>query len=219
MGDFLGQAQSFSVNAEIWQDTALSSGQRVQAGRTVVLQVRRPDRFHAEMRSTRRNGGLFYDGKSITLLNRAQNFYGSIPAPASLDEALDMACDRFGFTMPLEDLVVSDPYRNVMQKVVSGYDIGPATVLGVPCEHLAFSFGAVDWQIWIEDGAKPVPRKIVFTYGDEEGSPEFTAIFSDWDFVTKLPDFLFSFEPPVGASKISVAEIKAQNEAHPKESK
>jgi len=51
MGDFLGQAQSFSVNAEIWQDVTLSSGQRVQAGRTVVLQVRRPDRFHAEVRS------------------------------------------------------------------------------------------------------------------------------------------------------------------------
>jgi hypothetical protein len=219
MGDYLAQAQSFSVNAEIWQDVTLASGQRVQADRTVVLQVRRPDRFHAEVRSTRRNRGLFYDGKSITLLNRAQNFYGSIPAPASLDEALDMACERFGFTMPLEDLVVSDPYRNVMQKVVSGYDIGPTTVLGEPCEHLAFSLGAVDWQIWIEDGAKPVPRKIVFTYRDEEGSPEFTAIFSDWDFDTKLPDFLFTFEPPAGVSKITVAEIKAQNEAHEKESK
>jgi hypothetical protein len=217
MGDYLGQAQSFSVSAEIWQDAALSSGQRVQAGRTVVLQLRRPDRFHAEVRSTRRNRGLFYDGKSITLLNRVQNFYGSIPAPASLDEALDVACDRFGFTMPLEDLVVSDPYRNVMQKVVSGYAVGPTTVLGVNCEHLAFSLGAVDWQVWIEDGAKPVPRKIVFTYRDEEGSPEFTAIFSNWDFETKLPDFLFTFEPPTGATKITVSEIKAQNEAHTKE--
>jgi hypothetical protein len=82
-----------------------------------------------------------------------------------------------------------------------------------------FSFGAVDWQVWIEDGPKPVPRKIVFTYGDEVGSPEFTAIFSDWDFVNKLPDFLFAFEPPAGASKISVAEIKARNEAHTKEGK
>ena len=219
MGDYLGQAQSFSVNAEVWQDVALSSGQRVQAGRTIVLQVRRPDRFHAEVRSTRGNHGLFYDGKSITLLNRVENFYGSIPAPGSLDEALDMACDRFGITMPLEDLIVSDPYRNVMQKAVSGYDVGPVTVLGVPCEHLAFSLGAVDWQIWIEDGAKPVPRKIVFTYKDEDGSPEFTAILSNWDFETKLPDFLFTFEPPAGASKITVAQIKAQNDAHVKEGK
>ena len=47
--------------------------------------------------------------------------------------------------MPLEDLVVSDPYQSTMQKIVSGRDIGPTTVLGTPCEHLAFSLGAVDF--------------------------------------------------------------------------
>jgi len=219
MGDYLAQAPFFSVNAEIWQDVQLGSGQQVQAGRTVDLQVRRPDRFHAEVRSTPRNRGLFYDGKSITLLTRVQNFYGSIPAPATLDQALDTASDRFGIAMPLEDLVVSDPYQSAMQKIVSGRDIGPVTVLGTPCEHLAFSLGAVDWQIWIEDGVKPVPRKIVITYKDEEGTPEYTAIFSNWDFQTKLPDFLFTFEPPAGASKIDVNEIKAENQTHKKEGK
>jgi hypothetical protein len=212
MGDYLGQAQFFSVSAEIWQDVQLASGQRAQAGRTVDLQVRRPNRLHAEVRSTRRNRGLYYDGKSITLLNRVQNFYGSIPAPAALDEALDLACERFGITMPLEDLVVSDPYQNAIRKAISGTDIGPVTVLGVPCEHLAFSQGMVDWQIWIEAGARPVPRKIVITYKDEEGTPQYTAIFSNWDFETKLPDFLFNFEPPSGAAKISVAQIKAENQ-------
>jgi len=219
MGDYLAQAQSFSVNAEVWEDIQVSSEQRIQAGRTIELQVRRPNLLHAEVRSARRNRGLFYDGKSITLLNRLQNFYGSIPAPGLLDEALDVACERFGLTMPLEDLIVSDPYHSAMRKIVSGSDLGPVTVLGVPCEHLAFSLGAVDWQVWIEDGAKPVPRKIVFTYKDEEGSPQYTAIFTDWDFTTKLPDFLFNFEPPAGASKISVAEIKAQIETHTKEGK
>jgi len=213
MGDYLAQAQFFSVNAEIWQDVQLASGQIVQAGRTVDLQVRRPNRLHAEVRSTRRNRGLYYDGKSITLLNRVQNFYGSIPAPAGLDEALDVACERFGITMPLEDLIVSDPYQNAIHKAVSGTDLGPVTVLGVPCEHLAFSQGMVDWQIWLEAGASPVPKKIVITYKDEDGAPQYTAIFSNWDFETKLPDFLFNFEPPSGAAKISVAEIKVENQA------
>jgi hypothetical protein len=219
MGDYLAEAPFFSVNAEIWQDVQMGSGQQVQAGRTVDLQVRRPDHFHAEVHSTRRNRALFYDGKSLTLLNRIQNFYGSVPAPASLDQALDTASDRFGIEMPLEDLVVSDPYQSAMQKIVSGRDLGPVTVLGTPCEHLAFSLGAVDWQIWIEDGMKPIPRKIVITYKDEEGTPEYTAIFSNWDFQTKLPDFLFTFEPPPGASKINVAEIKSENQAHQKEGK
>ena len=201
----------------MWQDIQLSSGQRIQAGRTIELQVRRPDRFHAEVRSSRHSRGLFYDGKSITLLNRLHNFYGSLPAPDSLDAALDLACERFGITLPLDDLIVSDPYRDLIEKVVSGSDLGPVTVLGEPCEHLAFSLGAVDWQVWIETGAKPVPRKIVITYRDEEGSPQFTAILSNWDFETKLADSLFTFEPPAGASRIKVTEIKAHSDAHTKE--
>ncbi len=219
MGDCLAQAQFFSVSAEVWQDIQLGSGQQVQAGRTIELQVRRPNRFHAEVRSTRRNRGLYYDGTTITLLNRAQSFYGSIPAPATLDEALDVACERFGITMPLEDIMVSDPYQSAIRKVTSGTYLGPVTVLGVACEHLAFSLGKVDWQIWIEQGAVPTPRKIVITYKDEEGTPEYTAIFSHWDFQTKLSDFLFNFEPPKGASKISVAEIKSKIQSHAKEGK
>jgi len=219
MSDYLAQMQYFSVNAEVWQDVQLESGQRVQAGRTIEMQVRRPNQFHAAVHSTRRNRELYYDGKAITLLNRAQNFYGTIPAPASLDEALDLAMERFGIAMPLEDIVVSDPYKSAMGKVISGIDIGPVTVLGVPCEHLAFSLGTVDWQIWIEQGARPVPRKIVITYKDEEDSPEYTAIFSNWDFQNKLSDFVFTFEAPTGAMKIDVTEIKSENQEQKSEGK
>lgn len=219
MSDYLVQAQFFSVNAEIWQDVQLGSGQQVQAGRMVDLQVRRPNRFHAEVHSTRHNRGLYYDGQTLTLLNRAQNFYGSIPAPATLDEALDVASERFGITLPLEDIIVSDTYKSAMAKITSGIHLGPVTVLGVPCEHLAFSLGKVDWQIWIEQGARPVPRKIVMTYKDEPGSPEYTAILSGWDFQTKLPDFVFNFEPPTGAAKIDVTEIKSKNVAQKNEGK
>ncbi len=219
MGDFLAQAPFYSVNAEVWQDVQLSSGLRVQAGRTIDLQVRRPNRLHAEVRSTRHNRALYYDGTAITLLNRVHNFYGAIPAPASLDEALDVACERFGITMPLEDLIVSDPYRNAISNVVSGIELGPVTVLGVPCDHLAFSQATIDWQIWIEQGATPLPRKLVITYKDEEGSPQYTAILSRWDLQTKLPDFVFTFEPPHGVTKIDVSEIKSANEARKSEGK
>jgi hypothetical protein len=64
MGDFLGQAGFFSVSTEVWQDVQLGSGQRVQAGRTIELQVRRPNRFRAEVHSTRHSRELVYDGNA-----------------------------------------------------------------------------------------------------------------------------------------------------------
>src|ERR1051326_1337063 len=51
MGEYLGRAKFFSVNAEIWQDIQLSNGQQIQAGRTLKLQVRRPNRLRAEVES------------------------------------------------------------------------------------------------------------------------------------------------------------------------
>ncbi len=219
MGDYLGQAKFFSVTAEVWQDVPLASGKVVQAGRTVQLQVRRPDRMRAEVRSTRRNRELVFDGSAITLLNRVQNFYGTVHASGSLDEAMDKACERFGISMPLEDFIRSDPHRDFLQNATAGVDIGPTTVLGVSCEHLAFTQDDIDWQLWIEDGARPVPRKFLITYKDEPDSPQFTAIFSNWDFETRLPDFLFKFDPPAGASKIKVSEIRAENQARKQEAK
>src|SRR5213593_3055146 len=88
MGDYLGHSQFLSVSAEVWQDIQLSSGQRVQAGRTIELQVRRPNRLRAEVHSTRRNRELVYDGSAITLLNRTQNLCGTVHTSGSLDEAM-----------------------------------------------------------------------------------------------------------------------------------
>src|SRR5207247_458138 len=130
---YLGQAQFFSASAEVWQDIQLSSGQRIQAGRTVELHVRRPNRLRAEVHSTRRNRELVYDGSAITLLNRTQNFYGTARASGSLDEAMDVACERFGITMPLEDFIRSDPHKDLLRKATSGSDIGTVTVMGVAC--------------------------------------------------------------------------------------
>lgn len=219
MGDYLGHAKFFSVNAEVWQDIRLSSGQRIQAGRTVELQVRRPNHLRAEVHSPRRNRELVYDGNAITLLNRIQNFYGTVHASGSLDEAMDVASERFGIPMPLEDFIRSDPHKDLTQKTTSGADIGPVSVMGVACEHLAFTQDNIDWQVWIENGARPVPRKFVITYKDEPDSPQYTAIFSNWDFATELPDFVFHFEPPAGASKIKVKEMKTENQAHKTEEK
>jgi hypothetical protein len=175
------------------------------------VQVRRPNHFHSELRSTRHHRELIYDGSTLTLFDRARNFYGTVPATGSLDHAMDLICEKFGVVMPFEDFVRSDPHDDLLRKVTSGSDVGPVTVMGVPCEHLAFTQDNIDWQVWIQAGPRPVPRKFVITYKDEPDSPQYTAIFSNWDFDTKLPDFVFKFEPPPDASKIRVKEIRAEN--------
>jgi hypothetical protein len=210
MGDYLGKAKHFCVKAEVWQDIDISSGDRIQAGRTLDMEVRRPNRLKVEVRSPHRDRELIYDGNGITLYNRKDNLYGTVHTSGPLDEAMDAASERFGIPMPLEDFLRTDPHRDLIEKAQSGRDIGPVNVMGVPCEHLLFSRDNMDWQVWVEKGPKPVPKKFVITYKDEPDSPQFTAIFDHWDFNTELPDFVFKFEPAQGAAQIPVREMRAQ---------
>ena len=57
--------------------------------------------------------------------------------------------------------------------------------------HLAFRTAKVDWQIWIEDGRAPLPRKLVITYKLVPGAPVFRLELSDWDVSARLPDATF----------------------------
>jgi hypothetical protein len=45
------------------------------------------------------------------------------------------------------------------------------------------------------------------TFKNVPGDPQFTAVFSDWDFSPRLPEILFSFVPPAGADKIEFIPV------------
>lgn len=202
----LAAAKAFSFKAEVWED-AVVAGHKVATTKTVDAQVRRPDRVQIEVRSPQRSRGFWYDGKSLTLLDRVRNLYGSIAVPETIDKVLDAANDKYGITFPLEDLLVNDPYASASGAIKGGAYFGKVKILGTPCQHIAFSTDKVDWQLWIQDGANPLPRKLVITYKQEATAPQVTAIFSDWNLKNKLPDKTFVFTPPKGAAKIEILPV------------
>ena len=50
--------------------------------------------------------------------------------------------------------------------------------------------------------AQPLPRRLLITYREEEGQPQFRARFLKWDTDTALDDALFVHEPADGAEEI-----------------
>jgi hypothetical protein len=47
-----------------------------------------------------------------------------------------------------------------------------------------------------------LPRRIVITYKDEPGQPQFWADASNWNLAPEISDALFEFTPPSGADRI-----------------
>jgi hypothetical protein len=84
------------------------------------------------------------------------------------------------------------------------------TITDVPCDHLAARTAAgVDFQVWVAQGSEPLPRRIVITYKNENGQPQFWADLSKWNLAPDVSDALFSFTPPNGAERIQfLAEVR-----------
>ena len=207
---YLAEAKSFCVKVEVWKDVVLPDGQKLQTTQQLEVQQQRSDQLHIEMRLPRDSRGFWYQKKSLTMLDRRTNLYGVMEVPGTIDKALDAVEERFGVEIPLGDVLVSDPYRNVMDDVETVDDLGQVTVLGVACRHLAFTGPKADCQVWIADGPKPLPRKIVFNFKTMTGSPQVTQIFSDWDLVSPISESVFAFVPPDGAGKIVVNPKKPE---------
>jgi len=207
---YLADAKAFSVKVEVWKDVVLPSGEKLQTTRNIELQERRPDQLRIEVHSPRASQAFWYQNKTLTMLDRAMNLYGVMEVPGTIDKAFDAVEDQFGVELPLGDVLVADPYHNLMDNMETAEDLGKVTVLGTECHHLALTGTNVDCQLWIADGPKPMLRKCVINLKNQPDTPQITQIFSDWDLVNPISDSVFAFIPPDGALKITVNPKKAE---------
>jgi hypothetical protein len=201
MGEFLRNQQNFSVQARTTTDDLLRSGQKVQFGGTVDMKVRRPDRMRMDIVGDRRNERIFYDGKAFTVFSDRVGFYATAPAPGTLAELKGVLEKRFAFDLPLADLFYWGTENDGTAAIQRAAHVGTANIEGFMCDHYAFRQKDVDWELWIEQGGRPVPRKVVITTTSEASKPQHSMILN-WDLGAKFDDSLFTFAPPPNAHQI-----------------
>ena len=60
------------------------------------------------------------------------------------------------------------------------------------------------------DGAQPLPRRVVLTYKNERGQPQFSAEFAKWNLAPAIDDALFAVQPPKALQKVAFAGALAR---------
>jgi len=204
MTDYMAGLKSFTMKAGNTIEFVLDTGQKLQFDATAKVAVARPDRMRAVRVDDLEQQEMVYDGKSLTVFHRAGGtpYYATASAPPTIEGALDFARQSLDVIAPAGDLLYADAYNILMEDVISGLYVGPSVVGGVRVHHLAFRGNQTDWQIWIDTGDKPFPRKLVITSKLTSGAPQFTVTTSDWNLAPKLAASQFRFNPPKGAVKI-----------------
>lgn len=201
--DYLAGLKAFSLDAQNTIEATLTSGQKLQFDSTSTLTLERPNKLVARRgKGDVVNQAYYYDGKTLTLSNPDQKVYATVAAPATIEPMLDFARDQLDVVAPAADLLYRDAYAMLMQDTTAGFVVGKALVAGVRCTQLAFRKADLDWQIWIEDGARPLPRKYVITSAKVAGTPDFTVVMTRWDVAPKIAEGTFAFTPPKGAKRV-----------------
>jgi hypothetical protein len=200
--DFLASQQQFSADTRNTLEIVLTSGQKIEFNHTARQSVQRPNKLRAERTGDLVEQLFIYDGKSLTLHNLQANAYAQVAAPDTLEGMLDFARAQLDIVAPAGDLVYENAYDILMDGVSDGFVVGKAVIEGVRCDHLAFRAPHVDWQIWIQEGEQPLPRKLVITTRDLVNAPQFAVTVTQWNLQPTFDAQTFAFTPPAEATKV-----------------
>jgi hypothetical protein len=197
----LAGAKQFSFTMHIDYDVMQASGQKVQFSEVREVKVSRPDRIRVDTRqSDGDTGGLIFDGKDFTLFSTSANVYSKVNRPSNLDEAIRHAVGKLGVRVPLARMLLSSLPQE-MKRLNRKVDYVEQNTLGsTPSDHIAVQANNVDYQIWIAQDM--LPRRVVITYKNEPGQPQFQADLTDWNMSPQISSSSFTFVPPKGAEKI-----------------
>ena len=207
MGSYLGTLTSFEVKSETSRDLVTNDGQRLMLDGTADYKVRRPDSFVIDVNSDAKKRTYYYNGKVFTVFAPDLKFYATAPAPPTIPETLDLLYDRFGISLPLQDLFSwSDPTLHRADTLKSGVAVGASTVDGVATDQYAFREGDIDWQIWIQHDGDPLPRKVVIIDRSDAAHPTYTAELT-WNVSPTLAADDFTFHPGADAKLIRLTSV------------
>ena len=201
MAKKLAETKQYSVSMHMGYDVVQESGQKIEFSEIRKVTIDRPN--HMRVDSEQSDGDIsqfIFDGRMITLFSATENVYAQTDLPGDLDSAIRHAVSKMGIRVPLARLLTTT-FPAELEKLTIDVDYVEHNTLGAtPTDHIAGQSEDVDFQVWI--AADLLPRRIVMTYKNAPGQPQFWAEFSDWNLNPKISTETFAFTPPKGAEKI-----------------
>jgi hypothetical protein len=212
MSDFLAGQQTLSVDTQNTLEVVLESGQKLQFDNVVILTLQRPNKLLAVRSGDLVNQQLYYDGKTLTLHNPDDNVYATVAVPDTLEGMLDYARESLDLVAPAGDLLYRNAFEILSADVDSGFRVGSTLFDDVSCDHFAFRNSETDWQIWIRQGAQPLPCKLVITSREILNAPQFEVNMSNWRLGETASAGTFQFKPGDDDLPIEFLLINAPSE-------
>lgn len=215
MSAYLGTLTTFEIQTQTSLDIVTEIGQRVQLDGAAHYKVRRPNGFVIDVVTDLKKRSFYYDGKNFTVYSPRHDFYATVAAPDTILKTLDVLWDQFGLALPLEDLFRwNDNKSRRKDELSSGFLVGPATIDGVLTNQYAFRQGQTDWSVWIEQGDRPLPRKLMIIDRSQTEQPAYVARLA-WTLNPTFPADTFTYHAGPNAKPIRMSTLETETGSTP----
>ena len=205
----LATAKSFSFAATREIDPALLEGRNLPEKARINVSVQRPNKLAARAVSSKGARRFVFDGRTLSLLDEKPNHYAVVPMHTTLDGLVEELDEKYGFTPPLAEFALSNPYAEFHRQAhtVTYLERAKSTagflgLGGVECHRIRLKGKVADAELWIAANDL-LPRKLVATF-HRAGHPQVRIAFSTWNLAAHLTAADFTFTPPKGADKIEM---------------
>jgi hypothetical protein len=213
MTTFLKAQKAFTIDSQSTRDDVVAFGYKLQDNEHATMTAQLSDKLRVEVSGDDRNRVFVYDGAKFTMYSPDDEVYTSVKAPNTIGKLVDRLLGA-GIEMPLIDMLYSIHQGSLTEAVRTGILVGDSNIDGADCDHLVFRQANIDWQLWVEKGDKPLPRKLVITTRYEVGDPQYQVTMR-WNLKPKIDAKTFVFTPPKGVKEIPFTEPAALADAAP----
>ena len=226
MADYLGDLPAFACKAEsVLEIKAKDQNNRAVTKMTVRLE--RPNRLALIVDEGVMGLTVVCDGKQLAQYLPMMKRYVVKEAPATFAEMTDIGAPisitMLGMTGDIIPTGGEEFFKRLIDGVTESKYLGKEKVGDVECHHLRFVQDDFDWDIWIEDGKRPLPHKVqpdlakqLAGDGQFEGVKfSYVVTLSDWDVAPKFTDADFTFTPPADVEKADTLFETPEEPTHP----
>jgi len=207
MSDYVSSQKTIELTFDSDIEAITPQLEKIQFTNSGELLLSRPDKLRAHRVGGYTEVELFFDGKTVNVHGKSINGYAQFDAPGTVDQLIEALRAGHGVALPGADLLLSNSYDVLVAGVKEAKHIGRGVIDGLECEHLAFRNFDTDWQLWVEVGKRPIPRKLVITSKTLNNAPQYTLRVKGWKTGVEPAGEAFVFTPPAGTKKLSPDEF------------
>jgi peroxiredoxin len=210
MSDYLGKLPAFACRIEASLDIKAEHEEAMHQVTKMTMRLERPNRLALIVDDGKMGITIVSDGKQLIQYLPVIKRYAVGEAPANYAQMTDVGVPLKMTILGSQGAMIptggDEFYKRLLAGVESSKYIGNEKVGGVPCHHLRFNQKHFDWDVWIDEGKRPVVEKIAIDlskeFADEKATVQYIVTFTDWNVAPKFKEADFKFKPPAGAEQV-----------------